>query len=51
MDAILQARFERIETALTTLVDSIAAYNPSHQAAVDIIAANDHLAKGLDQRK
>lgn len=51
MDHVLQAQFQRVETGLATLVDSIAAYNPSLQAAVDLIAADDDLARGLDQRK
>lgn len=51
MDAALDAVFLRVETAFTTLVDSIAAYNPSLQAAGDLIAADDELARGMDQRK
>jgi hypothetical protein len=50
MDDILQAQFERVDLALGTLVDSIAAYNPSPQAAVDLLAADDELSRGLDQR-
>jgi hypothetical protein len=50
MDDILQAQFERVDLALGTLVDSIAAYNPSPQAAVDLVAADDELSRGLDQR-
>jgi hypothetical protein len=50
MDDILNEQFERVERALTTLVDSIAAYNPSTQAAVDLVAADDELSEGLDQR-
>ncbi|KAF2687601.1 mediator of RNA polymerase II transcription subunit 4 [Lentithecium fluviatile CBS 122367] len=49
MDDTLNAQFQRIETALSTLVDSIAAYNPSPQAAVELIAADDELSRGLDQ--
>ncbi|KAF2195051.1 hypothetical protein K469DRAFT_722389 [Zopfia rhizophila CBS 207.26] len=49
MDIELQAQFHRVETALGTLVDSIASYNPSPQAAVDLVAADDELGKGLDQ--
>lgn len=51
MDEILSAQFDRVEKALSTLVDSIAAYNPSPQAAIDLIAADDELSGGLDQRK
>jgi hypothetical protein len=50
MDDILIAQFERVEKALGTLVDSIAAYNPSPQAAIDLVAADDELSQGLDQR-
>lgn len=50
MEDILSAQFDRVEKALSTLVDSIAAYNPSPQAAVDLVAADDELSQGLDQR-
>lgn len=50
MDDILNEHFNRVEKALTTLVDSIAAYNPATQAAVDLVAADDQLSEGLDQR-
>lgn len=50
MEDILAAQFERVEKALGTLVDSIAAYNPSPQAALDLVAADDELSSGLDQR-
>ena len=50
MDDILNAQFERVEKALGTLVDSIAAYNPSPQAAIDLVASDDQLSQGLDQR-
>ncbi|KAF2876627.1 mediator complex, subunit Med4, partial [Massariosphaeria phaeospora] len=49
MDSTLQAQFQRLELALSTLVDSIASYNPSPQAAVDLVAADDELSRGLDQ--
>ncbi|KAH7410328.1 mediator of RNA polymerase II transcription subunit 4 [Phaeosphaeria sp. MPI-PUGE-AT-0046c] len=49
MDALLSAQFDRVEKALGTLVDSIAAYNPSPQAALDLVAADDALSQGLDQ--
>jgi hypothetical protein len=51
MEDILSTQFDRVEKALGTLVDSIAAYNPSPQAAVDLVAADDELSRGLDQRK
>ncbi|KAI4605146.1 hypothetical protein J4E83_010776 [Alternaria metachromatica] len=49
MEDVLNEQFERVEKALTTLVDSIAAYNPATQAAVDLLAADDELSQGLDQ--
>jgi hypothetical protein len=51
MEDVLSAQFDRVEKALSTLVDSIAAYNPSPQAALDLVAADDELSQGLDQRK
>jgi hypothetical protein len=50
MDDILNEQFGRVEKALTTLVDSIAAYNPSTQAAINLVVADDELSEGLDQR-
>ncbi|KAJ4375183.1 hypothetical protein N0V83_002267 [Neocucurbitaria cava] len=47
MDDLLAAQFERVEKALGTLVDSIAAYNPSPQAAIDLVVADDQLSQGL----
>ncbi|KAF2822792.1 hypothetical protein CC86DRAFT_356496 [Ophiobolus disseminans] len=49
METMLSTHFDRVEKALGTLVDSIAAYNPSPQAAVDLVAADDELSQGLDQ--
>ncbi|KAF2027218.1 mediator of RNA polymerase II transcription subunit 4 [Setomelanomma holmii] len=49
MESVLSSQFERVEKALSTLVDSIAAYNPSPQAALDLVAADDELSQGLDQ--
>jgi hypothetical protein len=51
MEDVLSTQFDRVEKALSTLVDSIAAYNPSPQAALDLVAADDDLSRGLDQRK
>lgn len=50
MQDVLVTQFDRVEKALSTLVDSIAAYNPSLQAAVELVAADDELSHGLDQR-
>jgi hypothetical protein len=49
MEDILTAQFDRVEKALSTLVDSIAAYNPSPQAAIELVAADEELSQGLDQ--
>lgn len=51
MNAILQSQFQRVEAALNTLIDSIAAYTPSPSAAVALIEADDELSKGLERRK
>ncbi len=50
MDNTLAEQFDRVEKALGALVDSIAAYNPSPQAAIDLVTADDELSQGLDQR-
>lgn len=50
MDLALDAVFQRVETAFTTLVDSIATYNPSLQAAGHLVAADQDLARQIDQR-
>ena len=49
MNGILQGQLDRIESALTTLNDSIASYNPSLPAATNLLAADDQLQKGLKQ--
>lgn len=50
MEAVLQSQLDRVETALTTLIESIASYNPSISAANDLLAADDELNKGVEQR-
>ena len=50
MDKQLDVRFDRVEKALGTLVDSIAKYNPSIHYAQDLIAADAELGKGLEER-
>lgn len=50
MEQLLDLRFQRVEAALNTLIDSIASYNPSQQAVVDLVAADDELSRGLEQR-
>ncbi|GME27324.1 mediator of rna polymerase ii transcription subunit 4 protein [Neofusicoccum parvum] len=49
MEQLLDLRFQRVEAALNTLIDSIASYNPSQQAVVDLVAADDELSRGLEQ--
>ena len=49
MDTILQTQFSRIESGLKTLIESIAAYNPSIPAASALLAADDELKSGLKQ--
>lgn len=49
MDAILGERFQRVEAALNMLIDSITSYNPSLQAAKDLVAADDYFSEGLEQ--
>jgi hypothetical protein len=49
MDAYIDARFERVERALTTLIDSIAKYNPSAAQAHDLTVADTELGAGLEQ--
>ncbi|KAK8178390.1 mediator complex, subunit Med4, partial [Phyllosticta citribraziliensis] len=49
MDALLDARFQRVESALNTLIDSIASYNPSQSAVLDLVAADEDLSRGLEQ--
>ncbi|KAK0643884.1 vitamin-D-receptor interacting mediator subunit 4-domain-containing protein [Cercophora newfieldiana] len=47
MEKHLDARFERVEKALTTLIDSIAKYNPSEKLAEDLTTADKNLLTGL----
>lgn len=49
MNIILQGQLDRIEKALTTLVDSIVVYNPSIPAANTLLTADDDLQSGLKQ--
>ena len=50
MNIIIQAQLDRVETALNTLIESIASYNPSVPTANALLAADDDLNKGLKQR-
>lgn len=47
MDIALQSQFDRIDSALSTLVESFAAYNPSIPAANSLLAADDDLQTSL----
>ena len=49
MDTILQAQLDRIETALTTLTESVTAYNPSIPAAQALLSADDDLQQSLEE--
>ena len=50
MLSTFQTKFQRLEQALNTLVESVAAYNPSVTAADELVAADDELNKSLEQR-
>ncbi|KAF1816670.1 hypothetical protein P152DRAFT_454900 [Eremomyces bilateralis CBS 781.70] len=47
MDTILQTQFDRVETALNALIDSITTYNPQPSTATDLLAADSDLSSGL----
>ena len=47
MNTIIQSQLDRVETALTILIDSVAAYNPSIPAANSLLIADDKLHEGL----
>ena len=49
MNTIIQTQLDRVETALNTLIESIASYNPSIPAANALLAADDDLNNGLKQ--
>jgi len=51
MLSILQTRYQRVEKALDTLLDSITAYNPSITAAEELVAADDAISEGLEERE
>ena len=51
MNTQLQSSFDRIDSALRTLVDSITAYNPSPAAALALVDADDKLSTCLDRRE
>jgi hypothetical protein len=45
MDKYIDARFERVEKALATLIDSITKYNPSSVHANNLVDANKDLSE------
>ena len=51
MNAVIQSQLDRVEAALNTLIDSITSYNPSINAAADLLAADDELNNGVQQCK
>lgn len=51
MDKIIDSQFSRVEKALSTLIQSIATYNPSPQLATDLVVADQELSQGLELRE
>jgi hypothetical protein len=51
MDEIIDRRFERVEKALATLINSISTYNPAPALANDLVTADAELSEGLEQRQ
>ncbi|KAL8941422.1 MAG: hypothetical protein Q9211_001831 [Gyalolechia sp. 1 TL-2023] len=49
MNGIIQGQLDRVEAALHTLISSIESYNPSVPAAIDLLAADTELQKGVQQ--
>lgn len=49
MDKQIDSRFERIEKALSNLIDSVTKYHPSTIVAEELKAADSELSKGLDE--
>lgn len=47
MDAFIDARFERVEKALATLIESITKYTPQTPQALELASADSELANGL----
>lgn len=51
MDKYIDSRFERLEKALTNLIDSVTKYHPSTAQARELEIADAELSKGLEQGK
>ena len=49
MNTQIQSQLDRVESALNNLTDSITSYNPSVSSALDLLTADDELAKGVEQ--
>jgi hypothetical protein len=49
MDKYIDSQFERLEKALTSLIDSIAKYHPSTAQAKELDDADRELGKGLEE--
>lgn len=49
MLSTLQTRYQRVETALNALVESLSAYNPSLSGLDELLAADEEVGKGLEQ--
>jgi hypothetical protein len=47
MDKIIDNQFSRVEKALSTLINSIATYNPNPNFATELVAADEELSQGL----
>lgn len=51
MNTVLDQSFKNLETALSTLIESISLYNPSPLAASQVIVADNEMSKSLELRK
>ncbi|KAJ0333213.1 hypothetical protein COL922a_010841 [Colletotrichum nupharicola] len=49
MDKVIDARFERVEKALASLIESVSKYHPNAKQALDLHEADNDLARGLDE--
>ncbi|KAF1985764.1 hypothetical protein K402DRAFT_394374 [Aulographum hederae CBS 113979] len=49
MNTLLQTRLQRVDTALSTLIESFTTFNPNPAVAVDLVAADDGLSDGLEE--
>lgn len=49
MDTFIDVRFERVEKALASLIESVSKYHPYAKQAIDLQQADHHLAEGLEE--